>query len=579
MVPPGFAKSIETHVGKYLKIFPGEADRLHGLLGLIRDTADENDLYSRNNFIGHITASGLVLSHDQRELLFIKHKYLDRHLQPGGHIDASDENIFAAARREVTEETGITDVSYIPYHIDYFLPIDIDTHDVPENRATKEPKHVHHDFRFLFRATTEVDLAAFRQRDSGELFWTSLDKAATQQTFQAVVEKIRVALSEEFLPRQFFRQVMDAANPPRRFSTIVVTHLLPDARSYLEAVSSISFIQAVIPKPKSEVREIRRILEKQFPIVGLSREEIRLGEPLYRLIDGFNGEFLLLDIGGYFAAVANSLASRYKNRILGIVEDTENGYQKYKAADKKSALELPVVSVARSPLKDTEDFLVGESVLFSADTVLRECGKLIQYKACAVLGFGKIGRSICHHLLLRGIKPAVHDIDPIRRVQAHNRLCETPERGIMLKNAGVIFSATGSQALNLLDFRNLKPGCFVFSVTSSDDEFDTRFLEADYEPLEIATRVFRYSRPDHHFYLVNQGNAVNFLHKAVLGSFIHLVRGEMLYASSCLARHELPNGISELDEKMRKTIAQSWLEIFNDQKNLATRFEIRDRDV
>ncbi len=350
-IPPGLARSIETHVDKYLKIFPGEVERLHGLVGLIRNTADENELYSRSSFVGHITASGLVLSPDRRKLLFIKHKYLDRHLQPGGHIDASDENIFAAAQREVVEETGIRSLAYIPYHIDYFLPIDIDTHDVPENRATKEPKHVHHDFRFLFAATSEVDLGGFRQRDSGELFWISLEQAATQQTFQSVVDKIRVALSEEFLPRQFFRRVIETANPPRRFSTIVVTHLLPDVRSYLEAVSSISFIQAVLPKPKSEVPEIRRVLEKQFPLVALSREEIHTGEALYQLIDGFNSEFLLLDIGGYFAPVANSLASRYKNRILGIIEDTENGHQKYEAAHKKSPLKLPVVSVARSPLK------------------------------------------------------------------------------------------------------------------------------------------------------------------------------------------------------------------------------------
>ncbi len=53
----------------------------------------------------------------------------------------------------------------------------------------------------------------------------------------------------------------------------------------------------------------------------------------------------------------------------------------------------------------------------------------------------------------------------------------------------------------------------------------------------------------------------------------------MLYASAYLLRHELPNGISEIDKTMRQAIAQSWLETFNGEKNLATRFEIRDTDV
>jgi adenosylhomocysteinase len=208
---------------------------------------------------------------------------------------------------------------------------------------------------------------------------------------------------------------------------------------------------------------------------------------------------------------------------------------------------------------------------------LRQCGMLMQYMSCSVLGFGKIGRSVAHHLLLRGIKPAVIDINAIRRVQAHNLLCETPEREVLLRQTDVLFSATGSQSLNLLDFRNLKPGCFVFSVTSSDDEFNTKFLDADYLAEKVSQHVWRYARRDHHFYLVNQGNAVNFIHNAVLGSFIHLVRAEMVFAGACLIRHEFKNGIFCLTPDQRKFIAQAWLDTFNAGRHLSTHFEIRDK--
>ncbi|MBH8608768.1 hypothetical protein [Thermoactinomyces sp. CICC 10521] len=36
----------------------------------------------------------------------------------------------------------------------------------------------------------------------------------------------------------------------------------------------------------------------------------------------------LLDVGGYFAGVLNELAEVFSGRIMGVVEDTENGYQR-----------------------------------------------------------------------------------------------------------------------------------------------------------------------------------------------------------------------------------------------------------
>jgi len=310
--------------------------------------------------------------------------------------------------------------------------------------------------------------------------------------------------------------------------------------------------------------------------VDLDRTDVELKTKLDAILDAFPGRFLLFDIGGYFAPIANALAEKYKGRLLGILEDTENGHLKYLAA---SPLVVPVLSVARSPLKENEDFLVGQSVVFSADAILRNCGKLIQYMPCGVLGYGKIGRSIAHHLLLRGIKPVVYDNNPIRRIHAANHLCETPERDALLSRMGVLFSATGSQALKLADFQSLKAGCFVFSVTSSDDEFDTSFLHGNYVADPVAPNVYRYSSSNHHFYLVNKGNAVNFLHKAVLGPFIHLVRAEMIYGAACLLRREIGNGLSELRCDQRKLVADDWAKTFLGKNELTSQFELRDMEL
>ncbi len=54
---------------------------------------------------GHITASALVLSGEQ--VLLTLHPRLGRWVQLGGHCEAEDPDILAAALREATEESGI----------------------------------------------------------------------------------------------------------------------------------------------------------------------------------------------------------------------------------------------------------------------------------------------------------------------------------------------------------------------------------------------------------------------------------------------------------------------------------------
>jgi adenosylhomocysteinase len=266
---------------------------------------------------------------------------------------------------------------------------------------------------------------------------------------------------------------------------------------------------------------------------------------------------ILFDIGGYFAEIGKNWPQEILSKIELIVEDTENGHQKYEA----EAPSVKVVSVARSPLKDNEDFLVGQSILFSADAILRREGILLQYLKCSVLGFGKIGKSISFHLLQRGVKPSVFDINPIKRIESYNNLCAIPSRSDVIYNADIIFSATGNKSLDVSDFRKVKDGCFIFSVTSSDDEFHFNFDKNEYQ-IEEKDKIFKYSNNNNFFFLVNNGNAVNFLHNAVMGDFIHLVRTEMLFAPMNLNSFSA-NKINYVNEDLRKRIADLWLDMHN----------------
>lgn len=62
---------------------------------------------------------------------------------------------------------------------------------------------------------------------------------------------------------------------------------------------------------------------------------------------------------------------------------------------------------------------------------------------------------------------------------------------------------------------------------------------------------------------MNDGNAVNFLHGAAVGPFIHLVQGELLVSVRMLVRGDLAPGMHEVPDVDRATIANLWLRHYN----------------
>ncbi len=117
---------------------------------------------------GHVTASGLVLSPDGSAVLLVFHQRLGRWLQPGGHLEAADETIVGAARREVLEETGVT----VDGRVDPVL-VRVDVHEIPPARG--EPPHYHHDLMFRFVAAEET---AAQTPDGERAAWCPFDRLA-----------------------------------------------------------------------------------------------------------------------------------------------------------------------------------------------------------------------------------------------------------------------------------------------------------------------------------------------------------------------------------------------------------------
>ena len=164
----------------------------------------------------------------------------------------------------------------------------------------------------------------------------------------------------------------------------------------------------------------------------------------------------------------------------------------------------------------------------------------------------------------KSVRVTVYDDDPVRMTQAMSQgFPIAGSRAEALNAAGVVMCATGNLALRYDDFTQLRNGAHVASVTSSDDELELDRLAEVYRRSPIADHVTRYSTTGHYFYVLNNGNAVNFLHGAAVGPFIFLVQAEILAAVAHLASGTAEPGFHDVPDTDRRAIAATWLTYFN----------------
>lgn len=166
----------------YLPTDPHERSHRDAMLRLTSGLPPENP-FSRDSFHpGHLTASAFVLSPDRSSVLLVFHNKLQRWLQPGGHFDPEDEDVFAAACRELQEETGLSASSIERVAGGLF---DVDMHEIPPLRG--QPAHHHFDLRVLFWSRTwEVSPGS----DAEGVRWTPLGDINEQQSDASVVRAV-----------------------------------------------------------------------------------------------------------------------------------------------------------------------------------------------------------------------------------------------------------------------------------------------------------------------------------------------------------------------------------------------------
>jgi len=335
-------------------------------------------------------------------------------------------------------------------------------------------------------------------------------------------------------------------------------------------MSLISFIndhfvlEAVIPKPKSINRNILEKIDKLgIRIAHLERNEIASYTSSLKSIikSRRHRKVVIVDMGGYFAPIIEALSSELGDDLCGIVEDTQNGLERYRILPKIS---LPIYSVADSSLKRPENILVGLSTIESIEKVIRINAIDLNHSIFGIIGFGRIGEEVANHLRLTGKTVLVSDNSYVKRLHARSLGYRITSKTELLNQSEIIISITGGHSLTDTDLNFIKDGAIIASITSADDEFAfSEIILNQFTPFgHMLSKIIR--KDGSIVYLINRGNAVNFAFDPNIGLGITILQGEIICAIHHLATSvdRQPHSILSLPQEYKEKIAELWLNRF-----------------
>ena len=159
---------------------------------LLRRLRSGEDLYTRDNSAGHLTASAWVVSPDRRRVLMAYHNIYDSWSWLGGHADG-DRDLLAVAAREVREESGLTAVRPVSRSI---YSVEILTVDGHEKRGAYVSSHLHLNVTYLLEADP-ADPVRRKPDENRAVGWFGLEEAVAASSEPWFRERVYRKLNEK----------------------------------------------------------------------------------------------------------------------------------------------------------------------------------------------------------------------------------------------------------------------------------------------------------------------------------------------------------------------------------------------
>ena len=150
------------------------------------------DILTRNNKNAHITVSGWVVSPDRKKVLMAYHNIYRSWAWLGGHADG-DEDVRRVIKKEIQEESGLTEVKFLS---DELFSLEILTVDGHEKRGEYVSSHLHLNVTVLLEGDTEAPLAV-KPDENSRVGWIPADEIESRCSEPWFAERIYSKLCEK----------------------------------------------------------------------------------------------------------------------------------------------------------------------------------------------------------------------------------------------------------------------------------------------------------------------------------------------------------------------------------------------
>ena len=145
---------------------------------IILDFLQRNeDAFCRENVLAHMTTSAWIVNKERTKVLMAYHNIYDSWGWLGGHADG-DEDLLRVARKEVAEESGLTNIRLLH---DGIYGINILTVFPHYKRGKYVNAHLHFDVEYVFEAD-EAEAVRMKPDENSGVGWVPIEEINSRVT-------------------------------------------------------------------------------------------------------------------------------------------------------------------------------------------------------------------------------------------------------------------------------------------------------------------------------------------------------------------------------------------------------------
>lgn len=159
---------------------------------------NNENAFSRENPIAHLTASAWVVNQDRSKVLMVYHNIYNSWSWLGGHADG-ETDLLSVAIREVKEEAGISNVHPVSEEIFSLESLTVDGH-VKKDRYVSS--HLHLNITYLLEADSREAFSIKADENSG-VAWFSMEEALKKSTEPWFVQNVYAKLIQKMKTMTF----------------------------------------------------------------------------------------------------------------------------------------------------------------------------------------------------------------------------------------------------------------------------------------------------------------------------------------------------------------------------------------